>query len=135
MILMEWKNPFTRFVNDARAEFDKIRPEPDVSSDASLHSRFVKICEDRSFVFDIVDRAETLATAFDRMRELLESYLHFDADRTKCIQEQRSADPGRTTFHVPAELQEGMDRCHREAQTLTTFAYYELSTLVSLLRL
>lgn len=133
MILMEWTNPFARFLSDARTEFDKIPPEPNVSSDASLHSRFVEICEARSFVFDIVDRAETLATAFDRMRELLESYLRFDAEKMKCIQEQRTADPGRSTFHVPEEFQRGMDRCHREAQTLTTFAYYELSTLVSLL--
>jgi hypothetical protein len=129
---MHWTNPFASFLDNARAEIHKLQPEPDVSSDASLHSQFVKICEDRSFVFDIIDRAETLATAFDRMRELRESYLHLDADITKCIEDQRAGDPGRTIFRVPDELQQGMDRCYREALTLTTSAYYELSTLAGL---
>jgi hypothetical protein len=50
------------------------------------------------------------------------------------IEAQRASDPGRVQFEIPDELRQGIDRCHREAQVLVTFAYYELSTLVSLLR-
>ena len=126
MILMqtEWENPLAKFLNAARLEFRKIQPEPQVHTDASLLPRFVQMSEGRSFVFDIVDRIQALATAFDRLHELSELYVQFDSERWEVIAAQRVSD----------QLDHGLDRCRLEAQVLVAFVYYELSTLVTLLR-
>ena len=131
-VLAPWTNPFAKFLNDARLEIQKVQSGPDVRTDASLLPDFVKVWEDRTFVFDIVDRVEALALSFDRRRELCESYVCLDSQRKGLIEAQRASDPGRIQFD---ELRQGLDRCQREAQMLVTFAYYEISTLVSLLRL
>jgi hypothetical protein len=132
MILMQWTNPFAEFLNNAHSEIHKIQSEPEVRSGTNLLPRFVEISEDRSFVFDIVNRVEMLATAFDRLRELYRSYV-FDDERWELIEAQRISDPVRVSFDDSDELRKGMDRCHGEAQVLVTFAYYEISTLLGLL--
>ncbi len=87
-----------------------------------------------NFVCDIVDRVEALASTFDRRRELCELYVRLDRELWELIEAQRVSDPVRVQFEYPDELRQGMDRCQREAQALVTFAYYELSSLASLLR-
>jgi hypothetical protein len=130
----QWENPFAQFLNVAHSEFRKIQPEPEVLTDSGLLPRFVQMSEDRSFVFDIVDRIQALATAFDRLHELSELYVQFDSKRLEAIDAQRFSDPARVQCEVPHELDHGLDRCRLEAQALVAFAYYELSTLATLLR-
>jgi hypothetical protein len=130
----QWENPFAQFLNAAHSEFHKIQPEPDVHTDVSLLPRFVQISEDRSFVFDIVDRIQALATAFDRLHELSERYVQFDSKRWEVIETQQLTNPALLQIEVPEELDHGLDRCRLEAQVLVAFAYYELSTLATLLR-
>ena len=134
MMVMHWKNPFESFLNSAHSEMRKVQPEPEVRTDGNLLPRFVTICERRNFVFDVVDRIEVLSTAFERLRELYESYVRFDSERWSVIDAQRVNGAPRDSFEYPDELGRALDRCHREAQALVTFAYYELSTLAALLR-
>jgi hypothetical protein len=129
-----WVNPFASFLSAARLKFRKIVPEPGVNADATLVPRLVKMREDRSFVFDIVDRVQTLATALDRLRELFGLYVLSDDQRSQLIEAQRADDPARLEFEVPDELECELNQCHLEAQVLVAFAYYELTTLTTLLR-
>lgn len=96
---------------------------------------FVRIVEDRRFVFDICDRVDALAAALDRLRELYQMYAQLDKKQEHAIAKQRLSDPQRVSFEVPAEIHREMNHCHREARALVTFMYYELTTAVNLLRL
>lgn len=82
-----------------------------------------------------MDRSpQALSAAFDRLHDLGELYVGADDERRSVIDAQRAADPERASFEYPDELRQTMDRCHREACALVTFVYYELSTLVDLLK-
>lgn len=131
---IQWENRFTRFLDNAHSELQKIQPEPAVRGNVGLLPRFVQMNEQRSFVFDIIDRIEALAVAFDRLRELFELYADFDRRRWEIIEAQRVSDPTRVQFAVSDELDHGLKRCRLEAQALVAFAYYEMSTLTTLLR-
>lgn len=106
----------------------------EVYEDATLVPRCVKLIEDRSFGFDILDRVEALATAFDHLHELGKRYLAADRQRDAIMADQRKAEPGRVSFEIPDELDREMDRCHKDAIVFVSFVYYELSTLVSLFK-
>jgi hypothetical protein len=67
-MLNPWVNPFTDFLKAARLEIQNIPSEFRPILDDALTQQFVKSSEDRSFVFDIVDRVQTLATSLDRLR-------------------------------------------------------------------
>jgi hypothetical protein len=129
----DWTNPFAQFLNDAHSALRKIPRQPEVRTDASLLPSFVQICEDRRFVFDIVERIEALATAFDRLRALDQSYIHSRQKTDGVIAEQRAGDPDRVNFKVPDEPLRERDQYAREARVLVAFAYYEMSTVVTLL--
>jgi hypothetical protein len=134
LMSIKWDNPLTKFLTDAESVFLSIKAEPDIHSDPALTSKFVGIAERRRFIFDIFDRVESLATALFRLHELCEAYRQLDAARQRATSEQRLNDPQRLCFDVPDEVHSGINKCHREARVLVAFLYYELTTLVSLLR-
>jgi len=130
----EWKNPFENFLNAANAEFRKIPQEPEVHSNPSLVPSFVQLSEERSFVFDVVDRVQTLATAFQRLRNLYELYHRCEKEREQKVAAELLADPNRQSIEIPKELDNERDQYHREAQVFVAFCYYEMSTVVGLLK-
>ena len=130
---IDWTNPFAQFLADAHSAFRKIPQQPEVHTDASLLPSFVQISEQRRFVFDIVDRVETLATAFDRLRALCKMHVDTQGKVDKTIAEQRDRDLERGRFEVPDELFKERNQCEKEARVLVAFAYYEMSTVVALL--
>ena len=133
--MQRWpENPFATFLEDAEAEFHRIQPEPDVHNDAGLIGKFVQLQEDRHFVFDIVDRVRALAAAFDRLHDLSNIYSGLQTRPDELINEQRPYAPGSVLLNLPDEIRQHEELCRAEAQALVAFTYYELSTLVSLLR-
>ena len=129
----DWKNPFEQFLNDAHSAFKKIPQQPEVNDDAALLPNFVERSEHRRFVFDIVDRVETLASTFDRLRALCDSYVHNENNRDQIVAEQRADDPARVRFEIPDELIRERDHYTLEARTLVAFVYCEMSTVLALL--
>ncbi len=129
-----WQNPFTAFLETAKEHRSRIPSEPDVSTDPSLVPYFVELTEQRNFVFDVVDRVETLATAFDRLHNLSEANKRAYKLMHDLMEQQRMAAPERTAFDVPDELMIERNQSEAEARMLVSFIYYEFSSLVTLLR-
>src|SRR5205814_683544 len=106
-----WKNPFQDFLSDAEAVRRLIKPTPEVHSDEALVHAFVRVWEQRTWIFDILDRVDMLAHCFDRLHALSTAYRETDEQ----VEQQRRS----------------RDKFLREAMLLISFAYYEISTLVS----
>jgi hypothetical protein len=128
-----WMNPFAQFLNAAHSAFRKIPQQPEVHTDADLLPKFVEKYEHRRFVFDIVDRVETLAASFDRLRVLYESYTDNQSKMDLIVAEQRAGDPARVRFEIPDQLVRERDQYTVEARAHVAFIYYEMSTVVALL--
>ncbi len=92
---------------------------------------YVRLVEEGRFIGDIHDRVETLAFAWVRMRELAALYRKTEA----AIDEYRPAsEEGGQSFEYPDTLGANQRRCQLEARTLMAFVYYEVTSLVSMLK-
>ncbi len=131
-MLAVWTNPFTLFLRNAHAAYRTIPRQPEIHTDPSLHSSFKLVSEDRRFVFDIVDRIEAVAAAFDRLHVLCKMYLRSQDKTDAVIEKQRLDDPSRVHFEVPESEKRKRDQYEWEAFALAVFACYEISVIVAL---
>jgi hypothetical protein len=65
--MVAWKNPFEDFIVRAESFVTKIQRTPEVRSDASLIPSFVRLMEERAFIFDAIDRVKSLCYCFERL--------------------------------------------------------------------
>ncbi len=107
---------------------------PEVHDHARLVPEFVKLSEERAFIFDALDRVGLLARCLDRLHILSDSYRDAERSIDGHVAEQRASDPQRFRFEIPDELIKSRDDCHGESMLLVSFAYYEISALAGLLR-
>lgn len=99
-------------------------------SDPGLMARAVEIFEERQFVLDIVVRVRCIAAPFDRMRELSIFYREADEEMTRI---RHSCVRGESDARYKNLLAE-CAKYRTEATMLTSFVYYEISSIVRLLR-
>ena len=125
-----WENPFCDFLVKADMAFAKAKDLPDVHTNPELMARVVQILEERNFISDIVVRVRCLSIAFDRMRDLYLLYRELEEEMThirrSCARHESIADYD--------NFSAASGKCREEAMMLTSFVYYEISSLVSLLR-
>ena len=119
--------PFDRFIRKAEKA---LRSTPVVRGKPN-DREYVRVVEERRYILDILDRTEMLDVAFLRLRVLARLYLATN-NLIDAVMPFVQEAPSR--FNVPDELVFRRDSLIVEASVIVSFVYYELTTLVHMLR-
>jgi hypothetical protein len=115
-------SPFDHFLSEAVRLFGA----SPVARTGKAWKKYGPVVEDRRFYFDILNRVETLAFAFARLKELAVIY----RDARRDIEKSKRPVEGKTgTFETSNSLEAQRLRAELEGRTLTSFIYYELASL------
>ena len=125
------KNPLNKFL-------DAVRPRVRIAWSAAAHQKIIPAqyeaftlnAEQRNFAEDVVARAEQLSYAFDRLCAL--GVEHFEIDELK--KRNQPSPRGIDLSLVNPSVLEREERWRREVDIVTSFAYYEIKSVVDMLK-
>lgn len=117
-------NPLAEFVRKGSALLNIVGGEQVA---AAAYSAFTRNSEERTFCTDLCDRVHRIAFAFDRLCELTDLDNERAAQRRQVLNEQ-------DRYELTEEMLQSSGRWDVETDLLTFYIYYELKSVIDMIR-